>query len=163
MKEIDNPFDGEVERYIREKHTTEQVARDFVVLCYLNEGDTRALAHLLQRDYSPGDAVKRFLSLMLQPERQAVNDPKKTIEISTSMVPYGLKAFRRDGQKGRPLDPVAAERNQAIKDRYDQIKERIGHGGHESAILELKDLLGKEIKESAIREAVKARSPKSKS
>lgn len=163
MKEIDNAFDGEAERHINEQHAAEQVARDMVVLRYLKEGDTRALAHWLVTDYNPGKDVRRLLSRMFQPDRYDPVDIRQKSDAGIDEVPYGLRTFSRDGKKGPPRDPEAAERNQAIKDCYDQLMERNGPGGHESAIHELEDLLGPEIKGSAIREAVKLRSPKSKS
>ncbi len=53
MTEIDNPFDGEAARIIHQQDVTEQQARDFVVLRYLKERDTRALAHWLRATISP--------------------------------------------------------------------------------------------------------------
>jgi hypothetical protein len=146
MTEIGNPFDGEAARLMQQQSFTEQQSRDFVVWRYLKIGDTRAV----------------LLSYMLQPERHDANDTKKTNEIDAGMVPYGLTSFPRAGQKGRRPDPTAAERNQAIKGLYDEHMLVIGPGGHESAIATLKELLGPDINESAIKEALKARSPKSR-
>jgi hypothetical protein len=162
MTEIGNPFDGEAARLMQQQSFTEQQSRDFVVWRYLKIGDTRALAHWLMADYQPGAGVAVLLSYMLQPERHDANDTKKTNEIDAGMVPYGLTSFPRAGQKGRRPDPTAAERNQAIKGLYDEHMLVIGPGGHESAIATLKELLGPDINESAIKEALKARSPKSR-
>ncbi len=161
MTEIDNPFDGEVSRLMQQPGVTEQLARDYVVLRYLLLGDTRALAHWLEGDYCPGKKVKALLSVMLQPERTDAADPSKTYKIDVKAVPFELKAKRRDGKRGAPRDPTADERNRVVRENYDQLMSEIGHGGHESAVSELVKRLGPEIGESAIREAIKARSPKS--
>lgn len=161
MTEIDNPFDGEAFRAMQQPNVTEQNARDYVVLRYLNLGDTRALAHWLERDYSPGNEVKRMLSFMLQPSRVDAEDPAKTYTCSFDAVPFELKAKRRDGKRGAPRNPVSDEKNKIIEENYDQLMARIGKGGHESAVAELVEQLGPDIIESAIREAIKSRSPKS--
>jgi hypothetical protein len=163
MTEIDNPFDGEAARFFHEHSVTEQQARDHVVLRYLKLGDTRALAHWLERDYCPGEPIRRLLSLMLQPVRVDAVDPNKTYPISLDDVPFELEAKRRNGKKGAPKNPVSDERNQAIQDCYDRLMSEIGAGGYESVIAELFARLGPEIEENAIREAIKKRSPKSKS
>ena len=77
------------------------------------------------------------------------------------MVPFELKAKRRDGKRGAPRNPVSDERNQTIYDYYVRRMAEVGAGGYESVITDLFTLLGPDIKESAIREAIKARSPKS--
>ena len=109
MTEIDNPFDGEAARIIHEQDVTEQQARDFVVLRYLKEGDTRALAHWLEGDYFPSEAVRRLLSFMLQPVRTDADDPDKNYTCSLEAVPFELKAKRRDGKRGAPKNPVSDE------------------------------------------------------
>jgi len=109
MTEIDNPFDGEAARIIHEQDVTEQQARDFVVLRYLKEGDTRALAHWLEGDYFPSEAVRRLLSFMLQPVRTDADDPDKNYTYSLEAVPFELKAKRRDGKRGTPKNPVSDE------------------------------------------------------
>jgi hypothetical protein len=76
-------------------------------------------------------------------------------------VPFELKAKRRDGKRGAPRNPVSDERNQAILDCYDRRMAEIGVGGYESVITDLVELLKPDINESAIREAIKDRSPKS--
>jgi|GEM_PF-2902239 hypothetical protein len=162
MREIANPFDGEAARLFHEQDFTEQQARDYVVLRYLRVGDTRALAHWLMYGYTPSRAVAVFLSYMLQPERQDDGDPLNVVTCHPKIIPYGLTSFPRAGQKGRPPDPTAAERNQAIKELYDRHMLPIGPGGHESAIAALKELLEPDINKSAIKEALKARSPKSR-
>ncbi len=43
------------------------------------------VAHWLERSYSPDEVVKRLLALMLQPERQSADDPKKTYEIDADL------------------------------------------------------------------------------
>ena len=161
MTEIDNPFDGEAARLIRDQNVTEQQARDFVVRSHLMSGDTRALAFWLERDYCPGEPIRRLLAFMLQPVRADAEDPKKKFTSSLDNVPFELVAKRRRRQRGRHRDPVADERNMATREMYELELERIGSGGHESAIKELSDQLGPHIKESAIKEAVKKRSPKS--
>jgi hypothetical protein len=161
MTEIDNPFDGEAARLFHEEGITEQQARDFVVLRYLKEGDTRALAHWLEGNYFPSEAVRRLLSFMLQPVRADANDPDKHYACSPKAVPFELKAKRRDGKRGAPRNPVADERNRAILEKYRQLMAEIGKGGHESAIAHLVELMGPYVSESAIREAIKNRSPKS--
>jgi hypothetical protein len=161
MTDIDNPFDGEAARIVREQGATEQIARDFVVLRHLLSGDTRALAFWLERDFCPGEPIRRLLAYMLQPVREDTEDPTKTFTCSPDLVPFELVAKRRRKQKGRHRNPVADERNTAIKEMYERAYEGIDAGGHESAIKELAEQLGPDIKESAIREAVKKRSPKS--
>lgn len=161
MTEIDNPFDGEAARLFHEQGITEQQARDAVVLRYLKVGDTRALAHWLEAGYCPGEPVRRFLSFMLQPVREDVGGPEKTYVCSPDIVPFELKAKRRDGSRGAPRNPVSDERNQTIYDYYVRRMAEVGAGGYESVIADLVTLLGPDIKESAIREAIKARSPKS--
>ena len=161
MTAIDNPFDGEAARLQGHENITEQQARDCVVLRYLKLGDTRALAHWLEAGYSPGEPVRRFLSFMLQPVREDVGDPKQTYVCSPEIMPFELKAKRRDGSRGAPRNPVSDERNKAVYDYYTRRMSEIGAGGHESVIAELVTLLGPDLKESAIREAIKARSPKS--
>ena len=98
MIDVDNPFDGEAARLLQQPDVTEQQARDYVILRYLREGNTRALAHWLEGDYSPGKEVKRMLSYMLQPERVYADDPEKTYACSFEAVPFELKAKRRDGK-----------------------------------------------------------------
>jgi hypothetical protein len=161
MTEVDNPFDGEAARLFHEQGITEQQARDFVVLRYLKEGDTRALAHWLEGNYFPSETVRRLLSFMLQPVRPDADDPNKNYTCSLEVVPFELKAKRRDGKRGAPKNPVSDERNQAILDYYDRRMAEIGAGNSDSVIADLVELLKPDIKESAIREAVKNRSPKS--
>ena len=161
MTEIDNPFDGEAARLFHEQGVTEQQARDAVVLRYLKKGNTRALAHWLEGDYCPGEAVRRLLSFMLQPVRVDADDPDKTYTSSLDAVPFELKVKRRDGKRGAPRKPVADERNQAILDYYDRRMTEIGAGKSDSVIADLVELLKPDINESAIREAIKGRSPKS--
>ncbi len=161
MTEIDNPFDGEAARLFHEQGVTEQQARDYVVLRYLKVGNTRALAHWLEADYCPGETVRRLISFMLQPVRADADDPDKTYTSSLEAVPFELTAKRRDGKRGAPKKPVADERNQAIYDYYDRRVAESGAGNSDSVILELVELLKPDIKESAIREAIKVRSPKS--
>jgi hypothetical protein len=161
MTEIGNPFDGEAARLMQQQSVTEQQARDYVVLRYLKIGDTRALAHWLEGDYCPGEPVRRLLSFMLQPVRADANNPEKTYTSSLEAVPFELQAKRRNGKRGAPRNPVSDERNQAIFDYYDRRMAEIGVGGYESVITELKQLLAPYINESAIREAIKNRSPKS--
>ena len=161
MTEIDNPFDGEAARLFHAQGITEQQARDDVVLRYLKVGDTRALAHWLEGNYCPGEAVRQLLSFMLQPVRVDADDTEKIYTSSLDAVPFELKAKRRDGKRGAPRKPVADERNQAILDYYDRRMAEIGVGGSESVIAELKQLLAPDINESAIRNAIRDRSPKS--
>lgn len=162
MLEIDNPFDGEAARLFANQDITEQQARDYVVRRYLMLGDTRALAHwLLHDDYSPGEAIKKLLSYMFQPERFDKEDPTINYICDTGKVPYKLIAKKRVGKAGRKTDPETAERNQAIFNKYNKRLENIGFGGSESVISELVDELGPENTESMIREAIKKRSPKS--
>ena len=161
MAEVDNPFDGEAARLVREQNVTLQEARDAVVLRYLKSGNTQALAHWLMTDYRPGGTVALMLSYMLQPERQLDGDEGQIVTCSPEVVPFELKAKKRLGSRGRKSDSVAAERNQAIYDLYQKLLTDIGPGGSDSAIAELEDLLGPEISPSMIREAVKERSPKS--
>ncbi len=94
MTEIDNPFDGEAARIVREQGVTEQIARDFVVLRHLLSGDTRALAFWLERDYRPGEPICHLLAYMLQPVREDAEDPTKTFTCSPDLVPFELKAKR---------------------------------------------------------------------
>jgi hypothetical protein len=161
MTEIDNPFDGEAARLFHGQGVTEQQARDAVVLRYLKDGKTEALAHWLMSDYTLGPKVKEFLSYMLQPVRPDADDPNKNYTCSLEEVPFELKAKRRDGKRGAPRNPVSDERNQAILDCYDRRMAEIGVGGYESVITDLVELLKPDINESAIREAIKDRSPKS--
>jgi len=161
MTEIDNPFDGEAFRAMQQPNITEQIARDYVVMRYLKLGDTRALAHWLERDYNPGKLVKKMLSFMLQPTRVGAEDPSKTYSCSFEAVPFELKTKRRDGKRGAPRNPVSDEKNRIVGENYDLLMAEIGKGGHESAIAQLIEQLGPDINESAIREAIKARSPKS--
>ena len=160
MTEADNPFDGAANRLMLERNATEQDARDLVVLQYLLEGDTRALAHWLERDYCPGKEVRRYLSFMLQPVRSDKNDPSLESIIRRDLVPYALESKRRDGRQGRPRDRVSEERDRALRELYDVKKTEIGPGGSDSTVLEMAALLEPEIKKSAIREALKSRSRK---
>lgn len=162
MTKIDNPFNGEAHRLVREHGASEQVARDFVVLRHLLQGDTRALAHWIEQDYWPGKEVKHLLSLMLQPTRYDADDPAKTFEIGPEVVPYCLEARRRDGKRGPKSDPVADERNQAVADMYRRLMSEKGRGFSDSVILDMAKELEPDISESMIREATKKRSPKSR-
>lgn len=161
MTEVDNPFDGEAVRLVREQSVTLQEARDAVVLRYLKSGNTQALAHWLMTDYQPGRTVALMLSYMLQPERQVEGGEEQIVTCSPEVVPFELKAKRRTRNRGRKFDSIAAERNQAIYDLYKKLLADIGPGGSDSAIAELEDLLGPEISPSMIKEAVKVRTPKS--
>lgn len=162
MGEVDNPFDGEANRLLREQSVTLQQARDFVVLRYLKSGNTQALAHWLMEDYQPGRTVARMLSYMLQPERQLDRREGKIVTCSPEVVPFELKAKKRGGGRGRKSDSAAAERNQAIYELYKKLLADIGPGGSDSAIAELEGFLGPEITQSMIKEAIKDRSPKSR-
>ena len=161
MTEIDNPFDGEASRIMQAKGVTEQTARDAVVLRYLKDGNTEALAYWLMFDYKMGATVAVFLSYMLQPERQVNGDPKNVVTCHPNIIPYQLTATSRQRRQGRKSDSKIAERNQAIYDHYKALMARIGKGGHDSAIAELVEFLKPDTSESAIREAIKNRSPKS--
>lgn len=161
MTEIDNPFDGEASRIMQIHGATEQIARDAVVMRYLKEGNTEALAHWLMTDYKLGRLAAALLSYMLQPKRIVDGDPCNVVEIDPNIIPYELTATNRLGRKGPKSDSISAERNQAINDIYKAQMASIGKGGHDSAIAELVELLKPDIKENAIREAIKNRSPKS--
>jgi len=160
MDEIDNPFDGEAARIFHEQGVSEQEARDFVVLRYLRDGDTSALAHWLMTNYDPGKTVKLMLSYMLQPKRQDAEDASKELASDPNKVPYELVAKRRDGKSGRPVEPLTAEKNQAIQDLYNKLVTEIGPGGSDSAVSHLAQELGPDITMSMIKEAIKGRSPK---
>lgn len=162
MTKIDNPFDGEAYRLIQEHGASEQVARDFVVLRHLHQGDTRALAHWIEQDYWPGKEVRRMLSLMLQPTRYDADAPEISFEVGREVVPYSLEVKRRDGKRGPKNDPVADERNQAIADIYHRLMNEKGRGFSDSVILDMVKELEPDISESKIREATKKRSPKSR-
>ena len=116
---------------------------------------------MAEGDYFPSEAVRRLFSFMLQPVRTDADDPDKNYTCSLEAVPFELKAKRRDGKRGAPKNPVSDERNQAISDYYDRRMTDIGVGHYETIIAELVDLLNPDINESAIREAIKNRSPKS--
>lgn len=161
MTEIDNPFDGEATRLMQQQSVTEQQARDFVVLRYLKDGNTEALAHWLMSNYTMGATVAVFLSYMLQPERQVDGDPLNVVRCDPKIIPYELKVESRQGRRGRKTSSIAAERNQAINDLYKAQMATIGKGGHDSIIKDLSDFLGPEITPSMIVEATKDRSPKS--
>lgn len=160
MTEIDNPWDGQAERFIREHNATEQDARDLVVLTYLREGDTRALAHWLMLDYIPGIEVRRFLSFMLQPKRVAAENPNAKAEVPLDLVQYELQAIRRGGGKGRRRNLASMERDKALRDLYDAKKSEAGKGSSDGVVLEMAEQLGPYIRKPAIREAIKSRSKK---
>jgi hypothetical protein len=101
MTEIDNPFDGEAARLFHGQGVKEQQARDAVVLRYLKDGNTEALAHWLMSDYRPGATVAVFLSYMLQPERQVNGDPRNVVTSDPNIIPYQLIATNRHGHRGR--------------------------------------------------------------
>lgn len=159
-KIADNPFDGEANRLLEDPKYTEQMARDEVVQKSLRNGDTRALAHWLEKGYCPGTEVSQLLSRMLQPERDDADDPTKTYKYPPVDVPYKLEAKRRDGRRGARRDPVAAERNRALCEYYQNELGIAGPGSSDSVIKKMvEDLPG--TTESMIREALKKRSPKS--
>lgn len=159
MEEINNPFDGEAERYVRDTGASQQVARDFVIMKYLHEaGDTRALAHWLWEGFCPGIEVRRYLSWMLQPSRDLDGDPARPARASREKVPFELVAKNRSGKRGTKPDLVAAERNRAINDRYEALK--TGPGTSEAAKTDIKSLLGPDISSSMVDEATKQRTRK---
>jgi hypothetical protein len=155
----DNPFDGEAKRIMRSKGLSLSEARDCVVNRYLRNGRTEALAFWLERDYQPGLDVRNLLSLMLQPIRVDSNDPDKEFPVPLEQVRYELVAKDRSSKRGPRQDPVAHERNSAIRDYYHRRTAELGPGSSESVILELSEMPG--LSESMVREAIKVRSPKS--
>lgn len=161
MTEIDNPFDGEASRVMRDKGVSAQVAKDAVVLRYLKEGNTEALAHWLLTDYRPGPTIAMFLSYMLQPIRLSNAEFAKLFEIDKEVVPYELVSKRRSGTKGRKTNSLAAEKNQAIYELYQHLNQKEGAGGSEAAVATLEAILDPGTSLSMIREAIKERSPKS--
>ena len=161
--EIDNPFDGEAWRLVRDAGIDLNRAKNLVVFRDLRLGDTRALAHwLMQDDYEPDKAVRFFLSYMLQPRRNDPHDPSVSDEVAHDRLLYRLDAKRRDGKKGRPNDPTAAEINTMISDYYEKKLAELGPGGSEAVVAEMADEFGPHVSESRIREAIKERSPKSR-
>ncbi len=161
MREIDNPFDGEAVRLIRDQGMKGSDALDEVVLRYLRQGDTRPLAHWLVAGYCPGEEVRLLLSAMLQPDRETADEAQKVISFDPEEVPYWLEPKRRDGKKGRKRDLVSDERNQVIDDAYRQRLDEVGPGGSDSVIAEMVEEFGPVVSESMIREAIKNRSRKS--
>ncbi len=73
---------------------TIEYCRDFVVLRYLLDGDTRPLAALLASGRAPGPAVLRYLSAMLQPA-----------DGTEDKVPFRLNVKDRLQRKGARHDP----------------------------------------------------------
>jgi hypothetical protein len=155
----DNPFDGEANRLADEKNITILVARDIVIRKYLNNGDTRPLAFWLEKNHPLGSEVRLLLAFMLQPTRENSEFPGKFITVPPGVVPFELKATRRDGKRGRHNDLGAAERNNAILKYYHKRCEEIGPGSSESVIAEIAAF--PDLNESIVREAIKSRSPKS--
>ena len=90
----DTAWGSEADYFHRMTGETIEYCRDFVVLRYLLDGDTRPLAALLASGRAPGPAVLRYLSAMLQPA-----------DGTEDKVPFRLNVKDRLQQKGARHDP----------------------------------------------------------
>lgn len=70
------------------------ICRDYVILRYLLDGDTRPLAALMALGHAPGPAILKHLADMLQPADSTEDEIK-----------YALKPKRRNGDPGPRINP----------------------------------------------------------
>lgn len=97
---LDTSWGSEAAYYHRMSGEPIECTRDFVILRYLFDGDTRPLAALLVSGHAPGPAVLRHLSKMLQPA-----------DGTEDKIPFRLDVKDRLGRKGRRRDPEIPWRN----------------------------------------------------
>jgi hypothetical protein len=88
------PWGTETDYVHRETGEPLNKCRDYVILRYLMEGDTRPLAALFSIGRAPGPAVLDYLAAMLHPAEGTEEEIK-----------YALKSKRRSGKSGPLPNP----------------------------------------------------------
>jgi len=96
----DTPWGSEADYYHKMTDETFEYCRDFVILRYLLDGDTRPLAAWLVSGRAPGPEVLKYLSAMLQPA-----------EGTEDKVPFRLIDKNRLQRSGPRRDPEIPWRN----------------------------------------------------
>jgi hypothetical protein len=102
-------------------------ARDRVIVDWLSQGDTSALAALLLDGHEPGEFARTALALMLLDETEA----KKTIEQRPFLAPqFLLFAYRLvakgKSRSGRPSNPINAERDRLLAEYVHELIQKHG-------------------------------------
>ena len=112
------PWDISVDQLVLCNGASPGLARDFVILQWLAQGDTRPYSDFTARGHQPGREVTRYIGMMLNPS----DDTEKEI-------PCRLEVRHR-GRRGRPVNPQTAVRDGLIFDQVTRMKaERISYDG----------------------------------
>jgi hypothetical protein len=123
----ETPWDSHVSRLMRDEGLSLSAARDRVIVDWLSQGNTSALAALLLDGHEPGEFARTALALMLLDETEA----KKTIEQRPFLdpelwlFPYRLVAKGKP-RSGRPPDPINAERDRLLAENVHELMQKHG-------------------------------------
>ena len=104
------PWDIAVDRQVRINGASPGLARDFVILQWLAQGDTRPYSDFTARGHEPDREVTRYLGMMLNPSDNTEKE-----------IPYRLE-IRQRGRRGRPVNPQTAVRDGLIFDQVTGMK-----------------------------------------
>ncbi len=129
-----NPWDIHVDLLERLDGADTQTARDWVILEWLTQGDTRAFSYFVFHGHQPGKEVIGTIALMMN-----------RIEGRPSVVPYALVS-KSLGTKGRRPNPETKVRDKII---CMNVERKISEGStYNAAIDEVTDLLGTEQRDT---------------
>lgn len=137
-------------------------ARNYVILEWLREGDTRAFCSWILRGHLPSPNVLRAIAVMMARADNAkfcpagFDDPEMS-EIA-ELFPLGLKVTRK-GKRGRDLEIVERDKRAALE----VAKEMARGSGYDRALDVVTSWLpkvGVHIERDAVEKAYKAHKPK---
>jgi len=145
----DTPWGSDADFFHRMTDETPEYCRDFVILRYLMDGDTRPLAALMALGRAPSPAVLKHLAAMLHPA-----------EGSEEKNPISLVRKRRNGKAGPYPNP---ELKWLGNLQSEQVKIKMAEGANYEfeAIPEVAKMLPNGLKaEQTVRDAYDLRNPR---
>jgi hypothetical protein len=148
----DTPWGSEADYYHRMTDETSEYCRDFVILRYLMDGDTRPLAALMMLGRAPGPAVLRHLAAMLHPA-----------EGSEVKIPISLVRKRRNGKAGPYPNPENKWRDTLLAEHMEMLIAK-GAKYEFEAVPEVANMLPNPLTaEQTVRDAYDLRNPRGRS
>jgi hypothetical protein len=145
----DTPWGSEADYYHRRTDESFEYCRDFVILRYLMDGDTRPLAALMTLGRAPGPAVLQYLAAMFHPAGG-----------SEDKVPISLVRKRRNGKAGPYPNPENKWRDTLFAE---QVKKLLAEGKNYEfeAIPTVAEMLPNALKaKQTVRDAYDLRNPR---
>jgi hypothetical protein len=124
------PWDISVDQLVREQNASQQVARDYVILDWLHQGDTRPFTAFVRVGHVPCRDVMLYLAQMMNPADDTENE-----------IPFSL-AVKSRGQKGRRSNPENRVRDKLMAQNVERFMETMSYHEALYAAAELMDVDG---------------------